>query len=33
MLRTFYENDMLNHFTITKVTLLEAKRRGGERKG
>ena len=33
MLRTFYENDMLNHFTITKVTLFRGKEEGWGEEG
>lgn len=33
LLRTFYENDMLNHFTITKVTLFRGKEEGWGEEG
>ena len=30
---TFYENDMLNHFTITRVTLFRGKEEGWGEEG
>ena len=33
MSETFYENDMLNHFTITRVTLFRGKEEGWGEEG